>query len=191
MAFKMSEKSLFATLLRSSWWISLLIAVGMVGAARWLLSDKLWAYGAAGALPFVVISVMAAWKQRHKLSGHALAQGQQRLASLSWADFSKELEAALKREGYAVTRLNGDPGADMIAERAGRMRLISARRWKASSAGVEAMQQLRQSLDKREAQQALYLCLGQVSEPAQKLARAQRIAVIQGPALVQWLSRPQ
>ena len=55
MKFKMAEKSLFAILLRSPWWISFGIALGFGLAAKALLPAEYVVFGALGGFPFVVV----------------------------------------------------------------------------------------------------------------------------------------
>ena len=64
MKLKMSEKSLFAILLRSPWWVSLAIVAVFVLASSALLPSPYVAFGMMGAFPFLVIAIMAAWRQR-------------------------------------------------------------------------------------------------------------------------------
>ena len=60
MKWKMSDKSLFALLLRSPWWISIAVFAGFALLARALLPPAyVWA-GLFGGLPFLVIGVIAA-----------------------------------------------------------------------------------------------------------------------------------
>ena len=63
MKFKMAEKSLFAVLLRSPWWISFALAGGFALASKALLPPQYVVFGALGGFPFAVIGVIAAWKQ--------------------------------------------------------------------------------------------------------------------------------
>ena len=63
MKFRMAEKSLFAILLRSSWWISLALAVAFAAVSRLLLPPDLFWFGAMGGFPFLVIAVLAARRQ--------------------------------------------------------------------------------------------------------------------------------
>ena len=68
MKLKMSEKSLFAILLRSPWWWSFLIAAVLVLLARVFLPEAFRAVGMLSALPFAVLAIIAAWRQRDKPS---------------------------------------------------------------------------------------------------------------------------
>ncbi len=60
MKFKMAEKSLFATLLRSPWWVSLAIAAVLALLAMSLLPPDYKVVGATSGFPFLVIAVIAA-----------------------------------------------------------------------------------------------------------------------------------
>ena len=63
MKFKMAKNSLFAVLLRSPWWYSALIVLGLAIAARALLPEPYVVAGIMGTFPFVVIAVMSARRQ--------------------------------------------------------------------------------------------------------------------------------
>ena len=63
MRFKMSERSLFALLLRSPWWVSFLAALAVALVARLVLPGHLVPYGAVGGAPFLVVGCIAAWRQ--------------------------------------------------------------------------------------------------------------------------------
>ena len=60
MKLKMSPNSLFAVLLRSPWWISLLVAGALFALARLFIPA---AYAIFMPLPFLVIATMAGWRQ--------------------------------------------------------------------------------------------------------------------------------
>lgn len=68
MKFKMAEKSLFAILLRAPWWVSFVVMLAVALAAGALLPDAYKTAGMLGAFPFLVIGVVAAWRQRNALS---------------------------------------------------------------------------------------------------------------------------
>ena len=59
MRLKMAPNSLFAVLLRSSWWISVGIAVLFALAARALLPAEYWVFGALSGFPFLLIGLVA------------------------------------------------------------------------------------------------------------------------------------
>lgn len=186
MKFKMSEKSLFALLLRSPWWVSLLLVLVFALAARALLPAEYAAAGALGGFPFLVIAVMAAWRQWHAPSPVQLTAVLEHAAAMSWREFSVLIEQALKQQGYSVSRMDGD-AADFRLERQGLTSLVSCRRWKAISHGVEAMRQLAAACQVQGAQQAFYISLGPVSDAARLYAQGAGTRLIHGADLALWI----
>jgi restriction system protein len=59
MKFKMSEKSLFALLLRSPWWISFLVAAVLGLVATALLPKPVAAVGILFGFPFILETAVA------------------------------------------------------------------------------------------------------------------------------------
>jgi restriction system protein len=86
------------------------------------------------------------------------------------------------RDGYAVEKLK-TAGADFLLTKSSRTSLVSARRWKAASVGVQALRELQATGEQREAQECVYATLGDVSDNAGKFARDNGIRMLQGPEL--------
>jgi len=141
MKLKMSENSLFAILLRAPWWISLLVVAVIVLASGALLPAAYVPFGVMGALPFLGIALVAAWRQRHAPNPARVAELLGQAAAMSWRDFSALIEAAFQRQGYVVTRLS-HPGADLQLLKDARITLLSCKRWKAANTGVQPLQEL-------------------------------------------------
>ena len=177
----MSDKSLFAILLRSSWWISLLIALGVVLMARFLVPDAYFVHAAAIALPFVVIGALAAWKQLQVPGAGKVAATVDAVTAMSWRDFSALMEKAFQREGYSVTRINGP--ADFKIIKAGRVTLVGCKRWKAASHGLEPLRDLNGQREAESGHDALYVALGNVTENARHFARTHKIQLVQAVEL--------
>jgi len=179
MKLKMAEKSLFAILLRSPWWISLIVAGLFALASKALLPAEYVAVGVLGGFPFLVIAVIAAWRQRRAPHPALLAAALERAKAMSWREFSAMVEQALGRQGYSVTRLDGT-AADFRLERQGQMSLVSCRRWKAASHGIEALRELDAARQAQGAQHAIYISLGPLTEQARRHAQDAGIRLIHG-----------
>ena len=180
MKFKMSEKSLFATLLRAPWWVSFVVMLAVALVAGALLPDAYKIAGMLGAFPFLVIGIMAAWRQRNAISPERIQQLADQARSMGWRDFSILVEEALRQQGFEVSRLSSGP-ADFQIEKNGRITLVSAKRWKAATVGAE---HLRELLAARESQQAFSctcMSLGSFSQSAIDLASQNPIQLL-GPA---------
>lgn len=182
MKLKMAPNSLFAILLRSPWWISVAIAVvmGVVGAA--LLPERFRVAGALSGLPFGVIGALAARRQWRLPSAARVAETQQALSTMAWPAFATLLEQAFRRDGYAVQR-GKTAAVDFELEREGRRVLVSARRWKSARTGLEALRALQAAREAAEAEDAMYIGLGELSDNARPFAARHGIAVWQAPEM--------
>jgi restriction system protein len=180
--FKMSEKSLFAVLLRSPWWISFVLVALVALLAGALLPEQYAGVGMLGGFPFFVIGCMALWRQRNLPSPARVEKGLQNIGGMSWRDFSVVLDSAFTRQGYTVTQLTG--AADMLLEKKGVRTVVSAKRWKAAAMGLEPLRELVARRDALEASNSVCISLGQVSSKAQDYAADNRITLIMGADLV-------
>lgn len=182
----MAENSLFAILLRSPWWISFAIALALATAAMALLPAAYRVVGAVSGLPFVVIGVLAALRQWRAPSAAQVAQTHAAVAAMAWPAFAKAIEAAFSRDGYSV-KPGGGAGSDFVLERDGRVTLVCARRWKSARIGVEALRALQTAREAAEAQDALCICLGELTATARPFAAEHRIAIWQTTELAKAL----
>jgi restriction system protein len=186
MKLTMHKNSLFARLLRSPWWISLAIALGVALLAGALLPKDYRVVGALSGLPFVVIGALAARRQ-WKLPGAArVAQTQEAVGRMNWPAFAKLLEQAFVRDGYRVSPGTAQP-VDFELERQGRRMLVCARRWKSARTGVDALRPLQAAREAADVEDALYISLGDLTDNARPFALEHRIAIWQAAELAQAL----
>jgi restriction system protein len=190
MKFKMAEKSLFAILLRSSWWVSFAIAAGIVLVARVALPEQYAVGGMLAAIPFVGIGFVTAWRQLRAPSAARVAAALKGVESMSWRDFSSTLEDAFRRDGYAIKRLEGS-AADFEMTRAGRTSLVSCKRWKAASTGVEPLRELDALTKARDAHEGIYIAVGSVTENARRYAAERKLRLLEGVELAQLMPGAQ
>ena len=183
----MAENSLFAILLRKPWWISLCLAVVFSLIALTALPAQYKLYGASSGFPFLVIAIIAGWKQWRLPSRERVEARLSEVRTMSWRDFSGTVEEAFRRQGYAVTRLDS-PAADFeLTNPAGRRALVSCKRWKAASNGIEPLRDLHAATEAREAQEGIYLTAGTVTDNARRFALGNRVRVLEGEQLAQLL----
>ena len=182
----MAEKSLFAILLRSPWWISLAIGVviGLVAAA--VLPPDFRVAGAVSGFPFFVISVMAARRQWGQPSAAQVARTLETMSAMPWPAFARALETAFQRDGYAVQRGTA-PGVDFMLERQGRTTLVSARRWKAARIGLEPLRELQAARAAADAQDALCIALGEFTDNTRPFVREHNLTLWQSAELAKAL----
>jgi restriction system protein len=184
MKFKMSEKSLFATLLRAPWWVSFLVMFGVALVAGALLPEAYKIAGMLGAFPFFVIGVMAAWRQRNAISASRIEELVEQARGMGWRDFSVLIEEALRQQGFVVTRLNDGP-ADFQIEKNGRVTLVSAKRWKAATVGAEHLRELLAVRESRDAFSCTCMSLGVFSQAAIDLANDSPMQLLKSANIAQ------
>jgi restriction system protein len=185
MKFPMAKNSLFAILLRSPWWMSILIAAGIVAAAR-LVVPEVYAFFAA--LPFIVIGGVVGWRQLRAPSAARVADTLAAVRAMSWGDFSGALADALRDDGYTVSRLTG-AAADFELAKAGRISLLGCKRWKAAHTGVDPLRELDEAKRAREAHECIYVASGEITVAARTFAGERNIRLIHGAELAKLLPR--
>ena len=190
MKLKMAENSLFAILMRSPWWMSIGIAAGLVALAVAALPPAWTYYGMFAAAPFVVIGVIAASRQLRAPSAARIDETLNAIRSMAWPDFAVAVESALRAEGYEVTRLDRGE-ADFEARKASRTTLVGCKRFKVARTGIKPLQDLRAAMNARDADDAIYVAAGEVTDQARQFAASNRIRLLQGAALVAWFPAPR
>jgi len=188
MKLRMSENSLFAVLLRSPWWISFAVAAGIAALAKAILPAIPIAYAVFAALPFLVIGAMAGWRQLRAPSAKRVANTLETVRAMSWSDFSVAMEDAFRRDGYSVTRLDA-AAADFEMTKAGRKSLLACKRWKVARTGVDPLRDLHAAKDAREAQECIYVAVGEITDGARKFALEKKIRLVHGAELAKLLPR--
>ena len=180
---KLANDSLFAILLRLPWWISIVIAAGIVAAARLVVPEV---YAFFGALPFIVIGGVAGWRQLRAPSAVRVANTLEAVRAMSWGDFSNALADAFRDDGYTVSRLAG-AAADFELAKAGRISLVGCKRWKAARTGVDPLRDLHDTKRAREAHECIYVATGEITDGARAFAGERKIRLIYGAELAKLL----
>lgn len=177
MKFKMSERSLFATLLRAPWWVSFVVMAGVALVAGALLPEQYKGVGMLGSFPFLVIGLMAAWRQRNSISEQRIAELVEQARAMAWREFADLMAQALRQQGFVVTPLTGG-AADFQLEKQGRMSLVSAKRWKAATVGADHLRELLDAVERQQASTCSCMSLGSFSQAAIDLARENQVQLL-------------
>lgn len=181
----MAKNSLFAILLRSAWWISMLIAAALIFIGLVLSPPAYAIFPIFGAVPFVIISGVAAWKQRNKPSAARIEETSQRLAAMSWPVFADYLAAGLRQDGCQVKRIKSEAADFEIARPGTGGALLAARRWKAAHTGIEPLQRLQEARSASGLREGIYVTLGALTSDAQAYAAKHDIRVMDRESLTQ------
>ena len=186
MKWQMNENSLFAILLRSSWWFSFAIAGTVTAIAIALLPEAYRIFGTVTGLPFLVIGGIAAWKQFQAPSIARIDNTLAAVRAMSWVEFSRAIEAAYRRQGYGVSAFSGT-AANFEITKDGRTALVNCKRWKVAHAGVEALHDLHAMKEARNAHECIYVAAGEITDNARTFAIKHSIKLVGGPELARLL----
>ena len=184
MKLELNKNSLFAVLLRSPWWVSALVAIGLVVGLRLLIPTS---YAVFAALPFAVIAAYVGWQQLRAPSARRIARTLERLRAMSWEDFSAAVEEAYRREGYTVSRLAAQVDFELL--QGSRSTLVACKRWKATRTGIEPLRELEAARRAREAHGCIYVAAGEITEQAREFAAQKSIRLVHGAELAKLLPR--
>ena len=183
MKFELPHNSLFAILLRSPWWASAPLALGVFAVARLALP---WGFAAFAALPFAVIAAYAGIQQLRRPGARRIAATLERARALSWDGFYSALEEGFRREGYGVTRMDG--GADLKLTHQGRVTLVACKRWKAVRTGIEPLREFDAASSAHGAHSRIYVAVGEVTDNARAFAAEKQIRLLQEEELAKLLA---
>ena len=189
MSFKLPPNSLFAILLRSPWWLSLFVALMLSLLGSFLSRENFVLFIVPAMIPFVGIGLWAGWKQWQLPSSGQVEATLVAIAAMPWREFSTVVTQAYQREGYQMTSLDG--AADFMVEKDGRKSLISCKRWKAASHGLEPLRELKAMRQAQLANEAVYVTLGEIKQAARDFAEEHGIVMLNGVALAQFLRLPK
>ena len=182
-ALRMADGSLFAILLRSPWWASLLVALALFGLMRLFLPAV---FAGVFALPFLVIAAIRAWRQLQAPSPRRLQALVESVRAMSWETFSRALTEAWQGQGARVEPIRHS-GADFLVTLDGRVTVVAARRWKAARSGIEVLEALQASRDRLDAHDALFIAAGEITAPAAAFAARHLIRLAGAPQLLDLL----
>ncbi|WP_394788843.1 restriction endonuclease [Rhodoferax sp.] len=186
MKLKMAKNSLFAVLLRSPWWISMLLVAAFGIASAALLPTAYVPFGVMGALPFLVIGLIAAKRQWNVPSPTRVAETLAKVVAMPWRDFANALDTAYTAQGYTVTRLHGK-AVDLALQKNGSTTLVACKRWKAANYGIDALRDVASAQELQNADRCIYIGLGNATDAARRFAQEQSIQLLSDTELAQLL----
>lgn len=185
MKFKMAQGSLFAVLMRSSWWYSAMIGLFAIALGLVSFEGKYLIIGITASLPFLGIAAYSAYKQSQRQAMKRVLEVQQTALKMSVAELAKTISANYEKVNYRVAKFKGDE-AEWELERGRHKYLLSCKRFKAANTGIEPLKKLTAAGEKHEATAYLYVALGEISESAFEYAKKNKIELIQAEALTEY-----
>jgi len=182
MAFKMAKGSLFAVLLRSPWWYSASIGLFFIGIGLAIAGGKYAILGITGALPFFGIAGYSGYKQSKLPSRKRVFEVAEQAQKMRSGEIAEKIAKSYTDNGYESTVFKG-AAAELELTRGRRTVLLSSKRFKVGSTGIEPLKQLVAVGKTVDATNYLYVALGEISMAARDYARLNGIELIQADEL--------
>ena len=180
-----TKDSLFGVLSRQPWWLSVMVGAALFGSAQLFLPGMI---AAAIAVPFLGIACYAGWRQLRAPGATTVAQTLDRVRGMSWENFSSVLAEAFRRDGYSVSEARHGT-ADLTLDKAGRMTVVSCKRWKVAQTGVGPLRDLLEAKEAQDAAQCIYVAAGDFTANARTFATQKSIRLLHGAALATLIAR--
>ena len=185
MKFKMSEKSLFAVLMRSTWWYSALIALFAIAMGLVAFEGKYLIIGITASLPFLGIAAYSAYNQAKRPKLKRVLEVDQVARKMSAGELAKTIGDHYEKNNFNVVKFKGAE-AELELERGRYKYLLSCKRFKAANTGIEPLKKLTAAGERHEANRYLYVALGEISGSAVDYAQKNKIELIGAEALTEY-----
>lgn len=195
------NKHLLHELIGLPWWVSLVVAVIVFAAMRWLLpalagsnmilrqlSVGLRGYAWWFAFPFLATAALAAARSFHRRRLLDDQVGLETLRALSWQDFERLVGEAYRRQGFVVEEVGGsapDGGIDLLLHRGGTKTLVQCKRWKTAQIGVSLIREFYGVTVAEKAERGVFVTTGTYTADALAFARGKPLDLVDGAALAQ------
>jgi len=182
MAFKVAENSLFAVLLRSPWWYSVLIGLAFIAFSLVIFNGQYVALGVFAAIPFFGIAAFSGHKQSLKPSRSRIIEVDQQARKMSAGQIADKIAQRYIEERYDSHPFDGK-AAEQILTRGRHKIVLCSKRFKVGNTGIEPLKLLVSAGEKIEATGYLNVTLGEISAAARDYAEKNNIELIQADRL--------
>lgn len=179
------KDSLFDVLSRQPWWVSVAVGAALFASARLFLPEMI---AVAVAMPFLGIACYVGWRQLGKPSATNVSDTLGRVRGMPWENFSAVISEAFRRDGYAVSEVYRG-AIDLKLDKAGRVIIVSCKRWKVAQTGVGPLRELLEAKEAQDAAECIYVTAGDFTANASTFATNKSIRLLHGAALAELIAR--
>ena len=179
------KDTLFAILSRAPWWISVAVGAALFATVRLFLPDIV---AAASALPFLGIAAYAGWRGLHTPDAANVEEILGKVRGMPWENFSAVLAEAFRHDGYTVTEVFKG-AVDLRLEKAGRVTLVSCKRWKVAQTGAGPLRELLEAKKALDAADCIYVAAGEFTANARAYATEKSIRLLHEAPFAELVAR--
>ena len=146
------------------------------------------------ALVLVMASIGSFIRSRKRRRLLERQKGIETIRALSWQEFEQLVGEAYRRQGYAVTETGKDGpdgGVDVRLRKDGETVLVQCKHWRSQSIGVPIVRELLGAVTAASASRGIVVGSGTFTKSASEFARANRIELVDGETLTQFVTTVQ
>lgn len=202
------EKPIFEVLALAPWWVSVAVAVVVYVACKAapsflhstspalaginVLATILAANAHWVALPFVIVSGIAALNRLRRQRLLSQQSDIESIRNLSWQEFELLVGEAFRQQGYSVEETGGggaDGGVDLRLRRDGKTYLVQCKRWKQRQVPVTAVRELFGLMAAEKAHGAFFVSCGLFTPDAKQFASDNGVVLLDADGLIELIGQ--
>jgi len=204
---KRRNESFSDILLKSPWWVSVVLGIAAFAGLRWGL-QAWWGdnktflpletaaanFAPVAAVLFGVMAGLSFWLGKRRRTLVDQQTSLESLRAVSWKDFEFLVAEAYRRQGYGVDFSLGkgaDGGVDLVLRKAGRVSLVQCKQWKVFSVGAPVIREMFAIMTAEQADEAIIVTSGRFTSEAESFAQGKPIRLVDGPRLLKLVEQVQ
>jgi restriction system protein len=201
------NRSILNELVTFPWWVSVVLAGVVYGVSVFVLPELTLASpmlknlpsGLARVGPFVSllllgVAAVSAFFQFRKGKLLERQTGLDSVGELSWRQFESLVSEAFRRKGFLVLdniEDGPDGGVDLRLRKNGQVVFVQCKHWKARRVSVKVVRELYGVMAAKNVKHGIVVTYGEFTPEAREFAKANSIALIDGPKLTQMIASVQ
>jgi restriction system protein len=201
------NRSILNELVMFPWWASAGLAGVVYGVSAFVLpgltgaspvvkafSSGIARVGPILSLVLLFVAAVSAYFQHRKGKLLERQTGLVSVGELSWRQFESLVSEAFRRKGFLVLdniEDGPDGGVDLRLRKNGQLVFVQCKHWKARSVGVKVVRELYGVMAAKNVKHGIVVTYGEFTSEASDFAKANSIALIDGPKLTQMIASVQ
>jgi restriction system protein len=201
------NRSILNELVTFPWWVSVGLAGVVYAGLSWIvpnlisgltlfkpLASLIKSMAPLAALALLLAAGLSALYRFRKGKLLERQTGLDSVGELSWRQFESLVSEAFRRKGFLVLdniEDGPDGGVDLRLRKNGQVVFVQCKHWKARSVGVKVVRELFGVMAAKNVKHWIVATYGKFTAEAREFAKANAIALIDGPNLTQMIASAQ
>jgi restriction system protein len=201
------DRGILSELVKFPWWVSVILAAVVYAGLSWIvpslisglplfkpLASLIKSIAPVAAFALLLAAGLSAFFQFRRGKLLERQTGLDSVGELSWRQFESLVSEAFRRKGFLVLdniEDGPDGGVDIRLRKNGQVVFVQCKHWKARSVGVKVVRELFGVMAAKNVKQGIVVTYGEFTSEAREFAKANSVALIDGPKLTQMIASVQ